>query len=351
MYLEARKRQEALDRQRRAEEEHLRQQQLLEARRKEQLARELAAERERNRNSFFGVPRGRVSEPSAQDVDSEIDDSAQSQSRPHSEVPATPQSRQQSNAPSSQPQSFSHPNHHPSSSPRKASASSSKPTPPPTPKPVYTEAHEEAATKIQTRYRAYRSINTIRRLEAEFDTLKNAFTLPTKIDFQGPNGVVSVQVANPLPPLIDLPADSQAKLAYTQTNYALHAYGEALSRLLIKLDGVQSWGEKHVRERRKGVARRIEAEAGEVEDYWKRVWAAYAGRPKDLVLHGAPTEVPESDAPMDTDTEETSNASELPAAVATDATIDQDVVSPSVADTLAGNTSGIVESSSLPAPL
>jgi hypothetical protein len=66
-----------------------------------------------------------------------------------------------------------------------------------------------------------------------------------------------------------------AQLAYTKLNYPLHGYAEKLSVLLLKLDGVESFGSKQVRERRKEVAKMIEREATRVENVWQDAWKRF----------------------------------------------------------------------------
>ncbi|KAG6888635.1 hypothetical protein C0992_007987 [Termitomyces sp. T32_za158] len=135
------------------------------------------------------------------------------------------------------------------------------------------EEQNEAATKIQTAFRIHSSLAVLKTLESQFNTLRNSFTFPTTIDFQGPQGIVSVAV----PP--DLPSEASdidtPKLAYDQANYTLHSYTESLNRLLIKLDGVESWGNATVRKSRRRIVGQVEQEANRVESYWKQSWAAY----------------------------------------------------------------------------
>ena len=65
------------------------------------------------------------------------------------------------------------------------------------------------------------------------------------------------------------------KLAYTSTNYGLHAYSESLLKLLMQLDGVESWGDANVRKRRRAVVKEIEGEVSRVDAYWKNAWRDY----------------------------------------------------------------------------
>ncbi|KAL0574443.1 hypothetical protein V5O48_007507 [Marasmius crinis-equi] len=155
---------------------------------------------------------------------------------------------------------------------------------------------EEAATKIQTAYRVHRSLKSIESLSRKFHDLKSSFTFPPVVDFQIiiPEQHVSI-------PMHDLTSSSaQAalrsaglnmstvdrislpKLAYTHANAPLHGYVESLNRLLTSLDGVESFGEKRVRERRKEVVRAVEAEAARIEDVCKEGWRKWVS----ILKHG-----------------------------------------------------------------
>lgn len=62
------------------------------------------------------------------------------------------------------------------------------------------------------------------------------------------------------------------KLAYTPTNAPVHTYEEELSRILTKLDGVESGGDKTVREQRREAVRRVEKEAERIEQIKAGLW-------------------------------------------------------------------------------
>jgi len=62
------------------------------------------------------------------------------------------------------------------------------------------------------------------------------------------------------------------KLAYTTTNAPLHFYTESLSRLLVALDAIESWGVRRVRDQRRKVVRKIEEDAGLVERRVRYIW-------------------------------------------------------------------------------
>jgi hypothetical protein len=45
--------------------------------------------------------------------------------------------------------------------------------------------------------------------------------------------------------------DLDTRLAYTARNHALHVRMDSMDKLLMKLDGVESWGNEGVRKRRR----------------------------------------------------------------------------------------------------
>ena len=79
-----------------------------------------------------------------------------------------------------------------------------------------------------------------------FDTLCKTFTFPAG-------------------PLERNPHSSTPHLAYNAQNSVVHAYENALSELLTKLDAVESHGFKAVRDARKELVVQIERELGELE--------------------------------------------------------------------------------------
>jgi hypothetical protein len=180
-----------------------------------------------------------------------------------------------------------------SSSPTKAN-----PIPEPKPQsPLFTEKHETAASAIQHKFRIHRSFQTVSNIASEFQTLKSAFVYPTVIDFQEPGTeeghIISVSTTRApsdfdkieetgedeeTPMEVDGP---QPKLAYTAANYPVHSYVDAMERLLMKLDGVESRGDKGVRERRRSVVREIGQESAKLERYWKQSWMDYVEKQKE----------------------------------------------------------------------
>jgi len=141
----------------------------------------------------------------------------------------------------------------------------------------YTGKHIEAASVLQRFFRIRQSIRTIQSLISEFNTLHASFTYPSAISFQNPSSpsvdVVNVAAADPSLGSDDIDSNTRIpKLAFNSTNYGLLAYNDALDKLLIRLDGVESWGDSGVRERRRNAVKQIEKEQGLVEKFWKMSW-------------------------------------------------------------------------------
>ncbi|TFK24885.1 hypothetical protein FA15DRAFT_569722, partial [Coprinopsis marcescibilis] len=165
--------------------------------------------------------------------------------------------------------------------PRTPTPKAKTPEPEAPPAPVYVESHEHAASRIQNQYRIHRSFKAIADLEKQFDDSKSHFTFPTTIDFQKPgseDGHISVFVSrspDDESSAMDVDNLPEGKLAFTSSNFGIHGYLESMLKLLTKLDGVESWGSKAVRTRRRDVVKKIEAEIARVDAYWKGAWHNY----------------------------------------------------------------------------
>jgi hypothetical protein len=107
-----------------------------------------------------------------------------------------------------------------------------------------------AARTIQHFMRTAILLGRIKAIARRFEELKEAFVFPASVDLQDE-------------------AAAEPKLAYTQNNYAIHAFDDALSKLLVQLDGIESHGILEVRERRKQVVNMVEKEAQALEERWK----------------------------------------------------------------------------------
>ena len=141
----------------------------------------------------------------------------------------------------------------------------------------YTRRHVEAASVLQRFFRIRQSIHAIQSLISEFNALHTSFTYPSTISFQNPSSpsadVVNVAAVDPSSGSDDIDCNTKIpKLTFNSTNYGLLAYNDALDKLLIRLDGVESWGDPGVRERRRNAVKQIEKEQGLVEKFWKMSW-------------------------------------------------------------------------------
>ncbi|KAF9451344.1 hypothetical protein P691DRAFT_663418 [Macrolepiota fuliginosa MF-IS2] len=146
--------------------------------------------------------------------------------------------------------------------------------------PQYDERHVEATMKLQHYFRVHQCQRAIKGISSQFNALRKEFTPPSTISFQkssSPSDVVTIPAILPsdLSPKdsVDTNSDSDIpKLAYNSTNYNLHAYLESLDKLLVKLDGVESWGDSYVREKRRAVVKQIEGEQNRVDRICKASW-------------------------------------------------------------------------------
>ena len=141
----------------------------------------------------------------------------------------------------------------------------------------YTRKHVEAASVLQRFFRIRQSIHAIQSLISEFNALHASFTYPSTISFQNPSSpsadVVNVAAVDSSSRSDDIDSNTKIpKLAFNSTNYGLLAHNDALDKLLIKLDGVESWGDPGVRERRRNAVKQIEKEQGLVEKFWRMSW-------------------------------------------------------------------------------
>ncbi|THH30453.1 hypothetical protein EUX98_g3733 [Antrodiella citrinella] len=185
----------------------------------------------------------------------------------------------------------------PSPAPTTTASSESKPVRIPIRDPEPSSAAERAAAaeKIQTVFRTHaqrtKALQAIDAIDTRFQSLKAGFAFPTHLDFHvGEEAMVTVDTTKLDVPAIDeedmspTPSDSEdegslapttPKLAYSSNNASLHQYDEELNQLLVKLDAVESGGEKAVRERRREMVRRVEREARRVEGWKGVVWRVY----------------------------------------------------------------------------
>jgi len=74
---------------------------------------------------------------------------------------------------------------------------------------------------------------------------------------------------------VDGSDSSVPKLAFNSTNYVLHSYLDSLDKLLVRLDGIESWGDQDVRARRRAVVKEIEEEQARLDKMLKDSWTKY----------------------------------------------------------------------------
>jgi hypothetical protein len=181
-------------------------------------------------------------------------------------------------------------------------------TPPPVPaKPTYTAEHATAASKIQDAYRAHaarrHALSELSNISNSFSSLQAGFHPPEHLDYIVEGATVDVPTTSvPLSTASEGSRNdetsSRPKLAYTSKNAPLHAYEDALGKLLSKIDAVESGGDADVRAARKALARAVEADAERVEAWRSRVWEAYVESTKT----GA--DAPAQDAEMNVEPKE-----------------------------------------------
>ena len=144
------------------------------------------------------------------------------------------------------------------------------------------EEMNEAASRIQREYRVHRASRALDDIASQFKKFREGFAYPRVIDFKKPGGERGhITVPANRPPsdfgdeALNEVSECEGKLDYTSTNYPLHAYSDGLDKLLMKLDEVESRGEKSIREKRRGIAKDIEKEIMRLDWYWKQAWTDY----------------------------------------------------------------------------
>ena len=117
---------------------------------------------------------------------------------------------------------------------------------------------ESAARKIQSVWRSgaasRAALSKVTGLRAQFDNLRESFSLPDDLDFAPSPASSSTPRSFSHPPLL-----------YTKNNVPIHAHEEALTRLLTQIDSIESNGDRRVRNARKDLARGIEKYAEALE--------------------------------------------------------------------------------------
>ncbi|KAG8870710.1 hypothetical protein FRB98_001388 [Tulasnella sp. 332] len=129
----------------------------------------------------------------------------------------------------------------------------------------------------------FSSFSSIDAVQAEFDTLKANFSLPDQLDFTNPSG--------------DVP-----KLAYTSRNAPFLQLESDFTRLLTKLDAIESNGAESVRGARKALVLAIELELAELDRVKVDLWAKQQGSASEkvaTVAKGVSPELVDSNQPQE----------------------------------------------------
>ncbi|KAF8335783.1 uncharacterized protein EI90DRAFT_257379 [Cantharellus anzutake] len=135
------------------------------------------------------------------------------------------------------------------------------------PKPMKPEV-EAAARKIQFTWRSRAARRTalsrIAALRSQYDSIRDSFALPEHPDFaRSPSGSPSPSPRSSI---------SHPPLLYTKTNAPILAHEEALTRLLTKLDAVESNGDHKVRNARRALAKDVEKHSNDLELQMSLKW-------------------------------------------------------------------------------
>lgn len=128
------------------------------------------------------------------------------------------------------------------------------------------------------------ALASIDELSTQFEQVKSNFSSPPQLDFRDPALDNNINIAvspESFTRASSIPEDAEDTggaskpipgLAYTANNRAVHGYIENLSRLLVKLDKVESGGDAQVREKRKQMIRNVDAEAQWMDRWIAAVW-------------------------------------------------------------------------------
>ncbi|KAG8932468.1 hypothetical protein FRC02_001092 [Tulasnella sp. 418] len=133
------------------------------------------------------------------------------------------------------------------------------------------------------------SLDSISGLQARFDSLKATFTFPSNLEFDS--------------------HDSTPTLVYNSNNAPFSKYENDLTRLLTKLDEVESNGDENIREVRKRLVRSVEAELDSLDKKKAELWEA-SKKSEVTVIEEATVAV--SSVEQTTQDSQTENAATVP---------------------------------------
>ncbi|KAF7319925.1 BAG domain-containing protein [Mycena kentingensis (nom. inval.)] len=118
----------------------------------------------------------------------------------------------------------------------------------------------------------------IKKINDAFTTLSNEWSIPEQLDFS------TSRTTSPVRGSGASDADSvMARLTYSAHNQSVRYYHQALSKLLARLDEVESFGDEEVRHARKEAVGKVESALDEVESVIEARWRKSVGRDRQLV--------------------------------------------------------------------
>ncbi|KAJ3993768.1 hypothetical protein F5050DRAFT_644494 [Lentinula boryana] len=144
---------------------------------------------------------------------------------------------------------------------------------------------------------AHKALEIVRAIEASLVALQDEFEFPSDVDFSPAPSRSSSPVRDNVSYTSEFDTPTLRKLAYTARNHPIRSYEQALSRLLVQLDEIESHGNADVRNSRKAVVARVEGALEEleqkVEARWnKRTRDNRAEREEEAEKKGEDTEAP-----------------------------------------------------------
>lgn len=116
---------------------------------------------------------------------------------------------------------------------------------------------------------AHKALESVRNIEARLTALQDEFEFPSEVDFSPAPSRSSSPVRDDISESDTL---TLRKLAYTARNHPIRSYEQALSRLLVQLDEIESHGNADVRISRKAVVARVEGALEELEQKVESRW-------------------------------------------------------------------------------
>ncbi|KAJ4485542.1 hypothetical protein J3R30DRAFT_3440314 [Lentinula aciculospora] len=119
---------------------------------------------------------------------------------------------------------------------------------------------------------AHKAIESIRGIEASLIAIQDEFEFPSEVDFSPSPSRSSSPVRDDVSFASESDTPTLRKLAYTSRNHPIRSYEQALSKLLVQLDEIESHGNADVRLSRKAVVARVEDALEELEQKVEARW-------------------------------------------------------------------------------